>query len=251
MGRRFVVIAARRTGSNWLCARLRAQPDIWCHGEVFHPEKVWIRTPNENDLFGDRYEAELRAIRNAHHDEFLNRIFALSFGRPNVGFKVFPEHGNDEAYRLAQDTGLAKIVLYRENFLAVYASLLAAFHTGAYSAVEMLHVTRPAVTFSNDQFREWHSAYTEFYSRILERLRATGQEFHLIRYDELNADSHFISVLRFLGAAPECASIDAPPVRGSSDIISRFSNPEAVEAYLRGCGLIHWAHEQDVQPVIE
>jgi LPS sulfotransferase NodH len=250
MGKRFVIIAARRTGSNWLCARLRGQPDIWCHGEVFHPERVWIRSPNNDDPFGEKYEAELHSLRTEHHDEFLNRIFELSFGRENVGFKVFPEHGDDEAIRLAEDAKLAKIILYRENFLAVYASLLAAFQTGAYSAAEMLRVKRPAVTFSKAQFLDWHSAYTEFYSRILERLRATGQGFHLIRYDELNSDYHFIPVLRFLGAAPDSVSIDAPSVRGSSDILSRFSNPEAVEAHLLEHGLMRWAREQDAKPVV-
>src|SRR5262249_31757382 len=182
MGTRFAVIAARRTGSNWLCARLRAQPDVWCHGEVFHPDRVWIRSPDESDPFGNTYEADLRTVRTTDRDGFLNRIFDLSFGRTNVGFKVFPEHGDGEALRIADDASVSKVVLYRSNFLAVYASLLAALQTGAYSAAEMLRVQRPMVTFSGEQFEQWLSAYEEFYACILEQLRITGQVFHLIRY---------------------------------------------------------------------
>jgi LPS sulfotransferase NodH len=246
MGTRFVVIAARRTGSNWLCARLRAQPDVWCHGEVFHPDRVWIRSPDEDDLFGDAHETDLRVLRSMDRDRFLNRIFGLSFGRTNVGFKVFPEHGAGEAFRIADDTSISKVILYRSNFLAVYASLLAALQTGAYSATEMLRVQRPLVAFSEEQFHRWCSAYKEFYARILERLRMTGQDFHLIQYGELNTTSHFASLLDFLGAGPDIAPVEALPVRGSPDILSRFSNPEAVEAVLRKHDRLQWVQEQDL-----
>jgi hypothetical protein len=40
MGTRFVIFAMERSASGHLCDQLRAQPDIWCHNEVFHPGKV-------------------------------------------------------------------------------------------------------------------------------------------------------------------------------------------------------------------
>jgi hypothetical protein len=248
MRTRFAVIAARRTGSNWLCTRLRAQPDIWCHGEVFHPDRVWVRSPDENDPFGDAYEPELRAMRAVDRDGFLNRIFELSFGRMNVGFKVFPEHGDGEALRIVDDTSVSKVILYRGNFLAVYASLLAALQTGAYSAAEMLRVERPMVAFSGEQFHQWRSGYEEFYSHIFGRLRITGQEFHLIRYEELNVSDRFVSLLEFLGANPRPMALEPLPVRGSANILSRFTNPEAAEMSLRKHDRLHWAREEDLLP---
>jgi LPS sulfotransferase NodH len=249
MGKRFVVIAARRTGSNWLCARLRAQPDVWCHGEVFHPDRVWIRTPDDTDPFGNAHEPELRACRASERDKFLERVFDLSFERAHVGFKIFPEHWEGEAFRLADDASLSKIILYRSNFLAVYASLLAALQTGAYSAEEMLRVKRPRVTFSAEQFLDWRASYEEFYRLITERLRATGQHFPIIRSDELNVNDRFAMLLEFLGAVPEVVPLAAPPVRGTPEILARFSNPKVVETHLREHGLMQWAEERDLQSV--
>src|SRR5262249_16767183 len=142
----------------------------------------------------------------------------------------------------------SKVVLYRSNFLAVYASLLAALQTGAYSAAEMLRVQRPMVTFSGEQFEQWLSAYEEFYACILEQLRITGQVFHLIRYEELNANGRLFSLLEFLGATPKVAPVEALRVRGSPNILSRFSNPEVVEASLRKHDRLHWAQEEDLPP---
>lgn len=246
MGTRFVIIAAPRTGSNWLCARLRAQPDVWCHGEVFHPGKVWIRTPSEYDPFGDAYQAELRAIREIDRVEFLNRIFGLSFGRSHAGFKIFEGHGDREAFKLAKDQSLAKVILSRNNFLAVYASRLVALQTRAYSAEQMLRVERPPVFFSKEEFSKYRSANAGFYSRILSRLDQTEQPYFGIRYDQVGTVQGIAALLKYLGARTDVMPDSTPDVRGSSDILSRFSNPEVAEAYLREHGLMHWAYEGDV-----
>ena len=108
MGTRFVIIAAPRTGSNWLCSQLRTQPDIWCHGEVFHPKRVWIKTSATNQPLDEEQDVEWRALRDANRDRFLKRVFAISLDRPHVGFKVFPGHGDDEAFRLAGEQALKK-----------------------------------------------------------------------------------------------------------------------------------------------
>jgi hypothetical protein len=245
MGTPFVIIAAPRTGSNWLCSQLRAQPDIWCHGEVFHPKRVWIKTSTKNQLLDHEEDAEWRALRDTDRDKFLKRVFDISLERPHVGFKIFPGHGDDEDFRLAGEQSLKKIILFRSNFLAVHASRIAAERTGAFSVAEMRYSKRPAVEFNGLKFSRDHAKYSAYYLRILERLVGTGQSFHFIRYDEINAMSSLLVLLQFIGATAEVVSIPKPAVRGSSDILSRFSNPEVAERYLREHGLMHWAHEAD------
>jgi hypothetical protein len=246
MGTQFIVIAAPRTGSNHFCQQLRSQPDIWCHGEVFHPQRVWVRTPDQSDPFGERVESDLRTLRSSNREGFLRQIFELSYGRLHVGFKIFPGHGNGEAFRLATEMALMKIVLIRDNFLAVYASRLVAEKTGAYSPASMSDVKRPLVTFTENEFAEGRFKYANYYSRILRTLRDTAQRFHLIAYEEINVPNRLALALRFLDAIPQVVPLPPLPIRGSSDILSRFSNPEVAERYLREHGLMHWAHEHDV-----
>jgi LPS sulfotransferase NodH len=57
---RFVILAAPRTGSNWLCSLLNSHPDVLCHHELFNPSGVFyalghrdgaldLGTPEERD----------------------------------------------------------------------------------------------------------------------------------------------------------------------------------------------------------
>jgi hypothetical protein len=212
---------------------------------VFHPQRVWLRTPFESDPFGDGQEANLRSLRSVDRERFLNQVFELSYGRQHVGLKIFPGHGKREAFTLAEDTTFKKIVLIRDNFLAVYASRLVAEETGAYSPSDMNAVKRPLVTFIENEFSENRLKYANYYARIFETLNGTAQRFHVIAYREINMPNSLVSVLRFLDASPEVVRVAALPIRGSSDILSRFSNPEVAERYLREHGLMHWAHEHE------
>ena len=245
MGTRFVIIATPRTGSNWLCSQLCAQPDVWCHGEVFHPKRVWIRTSTKSRVLSDEQDFEWRTIRDTDRDEFLNRVFSTSLGRPHVGFKIFPGHGKSEASKLTDDHSLQKVILFRDNFLAAYASRLAAEQTGAFSVAQMARSGRPKVQFNWERFAQHCTKYSEFYSQIFERLVDTGQAFHVVRYNEINSVPSLRALLQFIGAHTEVMSLPKPAIRGPYDILSRFSNPEVAERYLREHGLMHWAHETD------
>src|SRR5262249_20684553 len=94
-------------------------------------------------------------------------------------------------------------------------------------------------------FLEDRTKYSEFYSQVIEQLVGTGQDFHFVRYSEINSVQSLSSLLRYIGASTEVMSLPKPPVRGPSNILSRFSNPEVAERYLREHDLMHWAHEAD------
>jgi hypothetical protein len=246
MGTRFVIIAAPRTGSNHLCHRLLYQPDIWCHAEIFHPSRVWISVPRESEILGDELSSRLMALRTEDREAFLARVLSLNYGCDHVGFKVFPGHGRGESLRLAADHSFSKVVLIRENFLAIYSSMLAAAQTSAFGLLKMSEVERPKVVFDAEEFERRRENYSMYYDRIFERLDARKQRYHVIKYEEVNDNSGFAALLGFLDARPLVVDPDMPNVRGSSNILSRFSNPGVAERYLRDNGLEHWAHEGDV-----
>ena len=241
MVERFVILAAPRTGTNRLVEQLCAQPDVWCHGEVLQRGHV------RSKLADKTLKAELLALRERDFDAFLTRIFALSNGRPHCGIKVLLGHLGEQAYTgIVDDAGIAKIVLFRANVLAAHASQLAAAKSGAWTPVEMRQSARPPVEFDAAVFRAFHTTYVERYRALSERLAARGQKPFFMRTDELNETSRLAALLVFLDAARPVAASEAAPVRGPSDIVSRFANADEVERFLRVHGLAHWAQEGDV-----
>jgi hypothetical protein len=52
-------------------------------------------------------------------------------------------------------------------------------------------------------------------------------------------------LLRYLGAGTDVVPLENRDVRGAPNIVSRFSNPDTVQAFLRDRGLMHWAYEGD------
>jgi LPS sulfotransferase NodH len=87
---RFVILAAPRTGSNWLCSLLNSHPGILCHHEVFNPNGIFYALDFRDGAF------DLGTIeeRNRRPLEFLSRIWQHPLGTNCVGFKM--TRGQDE-----------------------------------------------------------------------------------------------------------------------------------------------------------
>jgi len=244
---RFVVIAARRTGSTHLANMLRRHPDILCHGEVFHRRRMWLHWPKA-DLDGDTM-AQLLELRRAAPASFLERVYTRSYGRDHVGFKIFSGQDDAALTKLVSDSAVRKIVLYRTNVLANFSSDLAARAAGQWSIRK--GGERPQavkVQFVEQEFRAFHDEYVSFYRRAIEALNASRQVFHVIRYDELNQQGFIAGLVSFIGADPSRLASDSGERSGHvkanpSDILSRFTNPETAREFLGDLGLLHWAHE--------
>jgi len=238
MTTRFVILAAPRTGTNTLVAQLCAQPDIWCHGEILKRGKVPIKRP------GEKLKEKLLKLREQDFDAFLARAFTLSKSRPHCGFKILLAHLNEQnTPPILDDPGILKIVLFRSNILANYASTLTAKETGAWNPQNMSKTQRPLVEFRPARFKQFRALYEERYRGIFERLAANGQNPFRLHTDELNNASRIEALLAFLGAETAVATREMLPGGGSSDILSRFTNPARVEQYLRAHKLMHWAQE--------
>ncbi len=104
---------------------------------------------------------------------------------------------------------------------------------------------KPLVEFKAKQFDLFRNEHTTFFDKTERRLAADGQRVHRSRFEDFNNPARLAAMLEFLDVTPELPPLQEPPTnRGSSDVLSRFSNPEVVEAYLRNHGLMHWARKR-------
>jgi hypothetical protein len=245
---RFVIISQPRTGSTHLVTRLNGHPDILCNGELFNAQAIYLRWP-ENAV-SPLVLSELQKKRRSDPHAFLEEMFATTFGRSHVGFKIFATHDPLILEHVAKTLDVRKVILYRTNVLANYSSTKIA---RASKTWKLKQGDRPAVTgeqlveFDPAEFVRFHNRYVNFYARIIERLNATSQSFFLIRYDELNDDHIFASLVNFIGArGNEIQTRLSESKQNVPDILCRFSNPRAVAEFLEPRNLMHWRNEGEV-----
>jgi hypothetical protein len=239
---RFAIVGLQRTGSSYLVNLLWNHPEIHCCGEIFNTGSVNLRWPEEMGRRRARREIarELKELRPRDPQAFLQRIFAIDFGTKAVGFKIFPVHNKPMFERILEDRDIAKIVHSRDNGLARYASLRAARATSDFVG----STEKPLVEFKAKQFDVFRNEHTTFFDETERRLEADGQRVHHSRFEDFDNPARLATILEFLGVTPELPPLQEPPAnRGSSDVLSRFSNPDVAEAYLSENDLMHWARE--------
>ncbi len=241
MSARFVIIAAQRTGSNFLVQVLCRHPSIHCFDELFNKAGIPLG-PKQKQFSGiTETEEELMALRDRDPQAFLERFMTADVGRPIMGFKIFENHNAEILERVTNDPAYAKILLYRPNVLACYASSRAARVTGDYHRMS----DRTVTTFDAGDLVAFHNAYVAFFRAVARKLDASGQPYHFLRYDALNDESAVMAVFRFLGAPAEMPATmpKKPPRAADTDVLRRFSNPREARAFLRTRGLLHWQRE--------
>ena len=142
---RFVVLSWKRTGSNLLCGILHHHPEIVMHNELFNPIDVFTYHPAalKDDLGTPRWTVLTRDLFPEDFLDFIwtGRAIMGDLIKPHfraVGFKSFPDHWlevrNEHVWQGAvlEDLRVKKVILHREDELAVYVSFMRADQTGHY-----------------------------------------------------------------------------------------------------------------------
>jgi LPS sulfotransferase NodH len=239
---KFAILAEGRTGSSHLVHLLNRHPEILCHGESFHGRVVHVQIPSA-DRDADTVKGELLELRAREPLAYLERIYAVETDRRIVGFKIFPPHNPPVLEHIMENAAIRKIVLFRSNLLARYASLMSAHQAGEWRSGS----DKPQVEFDGDEFSDHCRRYTASTDRIIRTLTAQKQPFWIVRYDELNNSAMIGALVRFLGAEDPMPEDPIPARgRGAPNILSRFSNPEVAKAFLKSKGLMQWAFESDM-----
>ena len=147
--KRFVVLSWKRTGSNLFCGILYNHPEIIMHNELFNPIDIFTYHPNvmwKESEDGQESSKWTYLARDLLHSQFLEHIWTAQLVDGSnikkkckaIGFKSFPDHwtdaNNEDVWRqeILDDSDVKKIILHRENELAVYVSMLRAQETGSY-----------------------------------------------------------------------------------------------------------------------
>lgn len=158
----------------------------------------------------DNHSRWLNLIRNDRPEVFLDRFIFRGYRSDidAVGFKVFPSHAQDPRFEhlinfVIGDPKVRVVHLYRNNKLAVYASLARARRSGVWATRAKGRGPSPAVVLDPDECASGLAELEEqerYFRRILKNRP------HLqVSYEELTEapDEHYHRILEHIGLAPE------------------------------------------------
>jgi LPS sulfotransferase NodH len=228
---RFVILAAPRTGSNWLCSLLNSHSDILCHHEVFNPNGIFYAL----DFRDGTLDLGTIDERNRQPLEFLNRIWRHPLGSTCIGFKM--TRGQDERVLQAvlDDRAVRKIVLRRRNVLRTYVSEKIAEQTGRWEAYESSELKeKPSrVCVKIEDLRDHVRLNDAFYDRLEQTLWLSGQRCMAVWYEQLFAIDAHSWLLKFLDVSP--ANLIAKSVKQNPDDLTQLiSNYHEFESAVAG-----------------
>lgn len=195
---RFVIFAAPRTGSNWLCSLLESHPEILCHHEIFNPERViYAICCREGDFCLGSFEE-----RNAHPQRFLEKVWQHNLGFRTVGFKLNRGQEPVAFQEVFRDRAVRKILLKRKNRLKTYVSETIALKTGEWESYHWSGLSHKEVRIEVEPSAlRRHIAFNDhYYDWIRQSVEATGESLLELNYENLSDSQEHERLLSFLGA---------------------------------------------------
>jgi hypothetical protein len=104
---------------------------------------------------------------------------------------------------------------------------------------------QPVIEFEPEDFIRFSAVYRDFYLYIFGKLEESRQPLHLQLYEHINDPDQIGRLLKFVGAKPAELLVSSIRKQNSPEILSRFSNPEAVSRFLEENDL-DWSAELEV-----
>jgi LPS sulfotransferase NodH len=229
---RFLVVAAPRTGSNWVCGMLNSHPEVLCHHEIFNPEGIHYALDHRA---GD-IDLGTLAERESAPLDFIERLWRETFGKRAVGFKM-NRGQNEAAFRhVVADARVRKIVLLRRNRIKTFVSELIAEKPGRWESYGRADTSegRERLEVDVEELRRHAALNREYYARVYDALDSTEQDYLRVTYESLKGEAEWLRMLRFLGVAPDASAL-APATRKQNpkdlrDIVSNYAQLEALLA---------------------
>lgn len=231
--RKFVILAAPRTGSNLLCTLLNSHPSIVCHHELFNPRGIFVALDHRNGslALGTVVQRDRSPLR------FLDRVWELSLGARHIGFKLTRGQADPVMRHVLRDSSVSKIVLRRANRLKTFVSELIAEHTDQWEAYNggpemspspMVKVELPAL--------DAHARLNEaFYEGLRHELALGHQPYLDLLYENLHSRREHTRALSFLGVTPPHPRLSAASVKQSGrDLRAMIANFDELDVALRG-----------------
>jgi LPS sulfotransferase NodH len=233
--RRFVILAARRSGSNLLCSLLGSHPEVRCHHELFNPNGIFT-------LLDERDEAtpaDALAARDRDPLGFLDHVWRDTRGARAIGFKMTPEQAPEVLAHVLADAGIAKIVLRRQNALRRLVSERIADLTGRWEAYDdAVPLARPRIHVEAGELAEHAARVDAFHADIDAALLHSGQSPLSLRYECLFDPDEQARLLAFLGLPPH--PLRTRSIRQNPEPLDQLvENAPALRRALAGTPLAH------------
>ena len=239
--RRFVILSARRSGSNLLCTLIDSHPDALCHHELFNPAGVFTAL----DLRDVPTPLHDIAARERDSIGYLKRVWGYARGHACVGFKMTPDQHPEILRAVLDDAGIAKIVLRRNNPLRALVSERIAEITGRWEAYageagaqDTNPGARPRIHVERDELDAHVRQVDAFYDGLTDAMQRSGQRWLEVRYESLFDAGEQQRFCDFLGLSPR--PLQARSVRQNPEPLEHLlDNADALRRSLASTPLAH------------
>lgn len=232
--RRFVILSARRSGSNLLCTLVDSHPDALCHHELFNPRGIFTAL----DLRDTATPLHDIATRERDPFVYLAQVWRYARGHACVGFKMTLEQHPEILQAVLDDAGIAKIVLRRDNPLRALVSERIADITGRWEAYvgeaggqNIDPAARPRVHVERDELDRHVRQVQAFYDGLTDVMQRSDQRWLELRYESLFDADEQHRLCDFLGLSPR--PLQARSIRQNPEPLERLlDNADALRRSL-------------------
>jgi LPS sulfotransferase NodH len=232
--RRFVILSARRSGSNLLCTLIDSHPDALCHHELFNPSGIFTAL----DLRDTATPLHDIAARERDPIAYLAQVWRYARGHACIGFKMTPDQHPQILQAVLEDIGIAKIVLRRDNPLRALVSERIAEITGRWEAYagegggqETNPGERPPIHVERDELDEHVRQVQTFYDGLTDAMQRSGQRWLELRYESLFDADEQHRLCDFLGLSTR--PLQARSIRQNPEPLERLlDNADALRLSL-------------------
>jgi LPS sulfotransferase NodH len=193
---KFVILSTARSGTSYLSSALVNHPDIWMHGEIFHPEitkHILAETLKKDIDFSLREEKPI---------EFLEKIYKYNEDRLVVGFKIWKSQSPKAVSYIIKTPDIKKIILERRNLLASFSSKKIAQQTSVWNInqkkSQTINYETPKIKFNQEEFIGYVNHHQKTYQYYKDTIKSLEQEYLLIDYQKNILTGDISCILDFL-----------------------------------------------------
>ncbi len=231
--RKFVILAAPRTGSNMLCTLLNSHPAILCHHELFNPRGIFVALDHRD------HPPELASLAERDRDplRFLERVWQVPLGASHIGFKMTRGQADPVIRHVLRDSNVSKIILRRANRLKTFVSQLVAEHTDQWEAYRDGPPVSPSarVRIEVPALQAHAKLNAVFYQDVRDALESGRQPYMELLYEDLDCRPEHTRTLEFLGLTPPHPQLSAASMKQSGrHLRTMITNFDELEVALRG-----------------
>lgn len=197
---RFVLLAAPRTGSNWLCTLLDSHPEVVCHHELFNPTGIHLaRSFHPSAVSWANTDERERNVSG-----WLTGIWADHRDCRAVGFKLNRGQSPAAFSAVLGDPAVRKILLSRANVVETYLSERRAEATGYWESYLEDPEPPPAAptVLDADDLARHIETNRRYFDELHAALSATSQTYCRVQYEELDDPATHRRLLAYLGVDP-------------------------------------------------